>query len=70
LDTNHNGVLDKDDDPFMPYYPGDAFVDVIGLSMYHLGATWPWSETEDERNEMKHKEPAVVEARNRPGDLV
>jgi hypothetical protein len=22
-DTNHDGVLDKTDDPYTPYYPGD-----------------------------------------------
>lgn len=34
LDTNHNGRLDKGDDPYAPYYPGDEFVDWIGISVY------------------------------------
>jgi hypothetical protein len=28
MDTNKNGKLDKDDDPFSPFYPGDEYVDV------------------------------------------
>lgn len=34
LDTNKDGVLDNDDDPFSPYYPGDEYVDWVGLSFY------------------------------------
>jgi len=34
LDTNKNGVLDRGDDPYMPYYPGDDYVDWIGISVY------------------------------------
>lgn len=33
LDTNGNGQLDTGDDPFGPYYPGDNYVDWIGLSI-------------------------------------
>lgn len=33
LDTNRNGILDAADDAFAPYYPGDAYVDWIGLSL-------------------------------------
>ena len=33
LDTNKNGVLDRGDDPYMPYYPGDDYVDWIGISV-------------------------------------
>ncbi|KAJ3185198.1 hypothetical protein HK101_009822, partial [Irineochytrium annulatum] len=42
LDTNGDGVLDKNDDPYYPYYPGDEYVDWVGLSIYHYGAKWPW----------------------------
>lgn len=37
LDTNHDGQITNADDPFMPYYPGDDFVDWIGLSSYYKG---------------------------------
>lgn len=37
LDTNHNGIVDARDDPYSPYYPGDAAVDWVGLSMYYYG---------------------------------
>lgn len=33
LDTNKNGQLDAGDDPYTPYYPGDDYVDWIGLSV-------------------------------------
>ena len=34
MDTNGNGILDIGDDPYLPFYPGDAFVDWVGLSSY------------------------------------
>ncbi|KAJ3360987.1 hypothetical protein HDU91_004171 [Kappamyces sp. JEL0680] len=34
LDTNSDGVIDWKDDPYGPYYPGDDYVDWIGLSLY------------------------------------
>lgn len=37
LDTNNNGNLDAGDDSYQPYYPGDEWVDWVGLSMYRLG---------------------------------
>ncbi|GAA5899065.1 hypothetical protein JCM6882_004606 [Rhodosporidiobolus microsporus] len=37
LDTNNNGELDADDDSLAPYYPGDEYVDWIGLSVYYKG---------------------------------
>ncbi|KAJ3127339.1 hypothetical protein HK101_005598, partial [Irineochytrium annulatum] len=42
MDTNHNGVLDALDDAYLPYYPGDEYVDWVGLSIYHYGIKWPW----------------------------
>ncbi|PRY68140.1 hypothetical protein B0I08_105305 [Glaciihabitans tibetensis] len=35
LDTNLDGTVDGGDDPYSPYYPGDAAVDWVGLSLYH-----------------------------------
>ncbi|MGM0601159.1 MAG: hypothetical protein ACQETH_15220, partial [Candidatus Rifleibacteriota bacterium] len=35
LDTNQDNVLDENDDPYLPYYPGDDVVDWVGFSFYH-----------------------------------
>lgn len=43
-DTNAPVGLDGDDDPYMPYYPGDDFVDSVGMSIYHYGIQYPWLE--------------------------
>ena len=53
MDTNKNGVVDTGDgklaevlffskpyfiaDPYGPYYPGDEWVDWVGMSIYHFG---------------------------------
>ncbi|KAI9329480.1 hypothetical protein BDR26DRAFT_872467 [Obelidium mucronatum] len=42
LDTNGNGIFDRDDDPYLPFYPGDEYVDWVGLSMYTYGYAYPW----------------------------
>ena len=42
LDTNHDGRLTEQDDPYAPYYPGDDAVDWVGLTLYHFGDKWPW----------------------------
>ncbi|KAJ3096590.1 hypothetical protein HDU96_000719, partial [Phlyctochytrium bullatum] len=42
LDTNGDGVLDGLDNPYAPYYPGDEYVDWVGLSIYHYGKEYPW----------------------------
>ena len=42
LDTNHDGKLTYKDDPYTPYYPGDTYVDWVGLSLYHWGSHYPW----------------------------
>lgn len=34
LDTNNDGVFDWRDDPYLPYYPGDEYVDWVGISLY------------------------------------
>ncbi len=42
LDTNGDGKLTAADDPYEPYYPGDEYVDWVGLSLYHFGYQYPW----------------------------
>ncbi|WP_159574126.1 hypothetical protein [Curtobacterium sp. 18060] len=37
LDTDGDGELTAADDPYEPYWPGDASVDWVGLSMYSFG---------------------------------
>jgi len=37
LDTNQDGALSAADDPYAPFYPGDEYVDWVGLSLYHWG---------------------------------
>jgi hypothetical protein len=46
LDTNRDGRLGIDDDPYAPYYPGDDAVDWVGLTLYHWGNTWPWGQND------------------------
>jgi hypothetical protein len=46
LDTDADGVLSQNDDPYEPYYPGDDAVDWVGLTLYHWGVQWPWLENE------------------------
>jgi hypothetical protein len=46
LDTNHDGQLTMDDDSYEPYYPGDAYVDWVGISLYHWGNQRPWGNNE------------------------
>ncbi|KAJ3407945.1 hypothetical protein HDV05_005227 [Chytridiales sp. JEL 0842] len=35
IDTNGNGVIDRGDDPYGPFYPGDEYVDWVGMSLYN-----------------------------------
>jgi len=37
LDTNDDGWVDMYDDPYTPFYPGDQWVDWVGMNMYHMG---------------------------------
>ncbi|KAF6251904.1 glycoside hydrolase superfamily [Scenedesmus sp. NREL 46B-D3] len=56
LDTTKDGVVNMGDDPYTPYYPGDDWVDWVGLSVYHFGATYPWgANTVPERNKFYNK---------------
>ncbi|MFC6285090.1 glycosyl hydrolase [Nocardioides sp. GCM10027113] len=40
-DTSGNGRVDGRDDPYGPYYPGDRWVDWVGLSLFRLGEQVP-----------------------------
>ena len=40
LDTNNDGTVDSADDRYSPFYPGDEYVDWVGLSMYWYSLTW------------------------------
>jgi hypothetical protein len=46
LDTNRDGTLTMDDDMYAPFYPGDAYVDWVGLTLYFFGHQYPWGENE------------------------
>ncbi|KAJ3024823.1 UNVERIFIED_CONTAM: hypothetical protein HDU68_007743 [Siphonaria sp. JEL0065] len=35
LDSNHDGVINNYDNPYTPFYPGDEYVDWVGLSLYY-----------------------------------
>ncbi len=37
LDTDGDGEITEGDDPYEPYYPGDEYVDRVGLSMFFFG---------------------------------
>jgi hypothetical protein len=41
MDTNGDGIVDVRDDPYTPYYPGDNYVDWVGMSVYWFGQQWP-----------------------------
>jgi hypothetical protein len=43
LDTNADGVLDATDDMYTPYYPGDDWVDWVGMSVFHFGQVSCWA---------------------------
>jgi hypothetical protein len=46
LDSNGDGVLTNGnvlrDDPYAPFYPGDRYVDWVGMTLYHWGQVYPW----------------------------
>lgn len=42
LDTNADGKLTMADDSYAPYYPGEQYVDWVGVSLYHWGNKYPW----------------------------
>lgn len=41
LDTNDDGSVTMTDDSYAPYYPGDTYVDWVGISLYHWGNQRP-----------------------------
>ena len=42
LDTDGDGELTAKDDPYAPYFPGNDWVDWVGMSIYHWGSVYPW----------------------------
>ena len=42
LDTNRDGRVAIGDDPYSPYYPGDEYVDWVGMSIYHYSNDYPY----------------------------
>jgi hypothetical protein len=42
LDTDRNGRVAFGDDPYSPYFPGDEYVDFVGMSIYHYSNTFPY----------------------------
>ncbi|TPX35049.1 mannan endo-1,4-beta-mannosidase [Synchytrium microbalum] len=42
MDTNKDGVVNGTDDPYGPFYPGDDYVDWVGLSLYYYGTSYPY----------------------------
>ncbi|TPX33036.1 mannan endo-1,4-beta-mannosidase [Synchytrium microbalum] len=41
-DTNNDGVVNSFDDPYSCYYPGDAYVDWVGLTLKYLPPQQPY----------------------------
>ncbi|KAI9136607.1 glycoside hydrolase superfamily [Paraphysoderma sedebokerense] len=37
MDTNSDGVVNNEDSPFAPFWPGEQYVDWIGYSTFHFG---------------------------------
>lgn len=46
LDTNGDGRLTSDDDPYGPYWPGADAIDWVGLAVMHYGSSFPFVENE------------------------
>jgi len=46
LDTNRDGSITIQDDPYAPFYPGDDYVDWVGMTLNHWGSAYPWHENE------------------------
>ena len=42
MDTNGDGEVGAGDDPYTPYYPGDEYVDWVGISIYHYSNDFPY----------------------------
>lgn len=37
MDTNGDGTVNDQDDPFEPFYPGDEYVDWVGTQVVFYG---------------------------------
>lgn len=46
LDTDGDGTVTRDDDPYAPYWPGADAVDWVGMSLHHWGSSYGWGENE------------------------
>ncbi|KAI8817285.1 glycoside hydrolase superfamily [Fimicolochytrium jonesii] len=42
MDTNKDGTITVEDDGYTPFYPGDEYVDWVGLSTYWFGPGFPY----------------------------
>jgi hypothetical protein len=38
MDTNGDNVINNLDDPYLPYWPGEQYVDWIAMSAYNYGS--------------------------------
>jgi hypothetical protein len=65
LDTNKDGRLTQQDDPYEPYWPGSQYVDWVGLSLYHFGHKYPWgANVLPEANKFEGKMTGTFQGRN------
>lgn len=64
-DTNDDGRLDGRDDPYGPYYPGDRWVDWVGLSMLRLGDQTPSDARGRRPDAFRNEVPPAREFRRR-----
>jgi hypothetical protein len=46
LDTNKDGILSMSDDMYTPFYPGDDFVDWVGMTLTYFGNAYPYDSNE------------------------
>lgn len=56
LDTNNDSAINSNDDPYLPYYPGDDFVDWVGMNTYYID---PNKLVRDQKI-ISHKNPKLV----------
>jgi hypothetical protein len=72
LDRDHDGKLTEADDPYAPYYPGDAYVDWVGITGYFptsgpetFASLYDW--TLPRRKRRRHRCPRLLRhLRRRP----
>ncbi|KAJ3108537.1 hypothetical protein HDU97_000819 [Phlyctochytrium planicorne] len=64
LDTNGDNIVDGKDDAFSPFYPGDEYVDWVGLSVYWKCVLLHFSFDEDFGNLGENRPPSGGEFDN------